>query len=89
MRSFIIGAFSASLILVYPILFTSWQDLTAVLQGERCERVLLVDPDHPMTEPGHGEDAPAGGVGALPTRSPDRDGEALGRTRARAHCIWP
>ena len=43
---------------------TSRQDLPAVLQRQRRQTVLLIDPDHSVTQTRHTEHAPSRGVGS-------------------------
>lgn len=39
---------------------TSWHDVADVLDGESRVLVLRVDPDHPVTQPTHGQYGPGG-----------------------------
>ena len=63
--------------------------MPAVLEREGGEGVLLVDPDDPVAQPGHGEHAAPRRVGALLPGTPDRHSKALGRGCARAHGVRP
>ena len=64
-------------VLYCTVLYCTVLYLSAVLQGEAGEAVVLVDPDHAVAQPAHAQHPAPSRVDALATRPPHAHCQAL------------